>query len=275
MYLVSALGCAFCWNLESFYVFRFIGGLAIGASSVLAPVYISEIAPAGRRGALTGLVPVQHRVRHPARLREQFSRAGALGWRGSLAPEARHRGGAGAAVHRADVHDSAESAVARIAWPDRGGESGLQRVGVDGDATRCWRNSTARRSRAAQFGAAAVYRGLPPADRARDSAGHVQPALGHQRHPLLLQRHLRVRRIQRMVERVASRGHRRGKPDRDHDRPASHRSRRAKEAAAHRSDRHGVCACGRGGDLRDRAGQGMLLRCSSCSSLFSRFRRAR
>jgi sugar porter (SP) family MFS transporter len=55
MYLASALGCAFCWNLESFYVFRFIGGLAIGASSVLAPVYISEIAPAEKRGALTGL----------------------------------------------------------------------------------------------------------------------------------------------------------------------------------------------------------------------------
>jgi sugar porter (SP) family MFS transporter len=55
MYVVSALGCALCWNLESFYVFRFIGGLAIGASSVLAPVYISEIAPAERRGALTGL----------------------------------------------------------------------------------------------------------------------------------------------------------------------------------------------------------------------------
>ena len=55
MYVVSALGCAFCWNLESFYVFRFIGGLAIGASSVLAPVYISEIAPAERRGAFTGL----------------------------------------------------------------------------------------------------------------------------------------------------------------------------------------------------------------------------
>jgi len=55
MYVASALGCAFCWSLESFYVFRFIGGLAIGASSVLAPVYISEIAPADRRGALTGL----------------------------------------------------------------------------------------------------------------------------------------------------------------------------------------------------------------------------
>ena len=55
MYIASALGSAFCWNLESFYVFRFIGGLAIGASSVLAPVYISEIAPADRRGRLTGL----------------------------------------------------------------------------------------------------------------------------------------------------------------------------------------------------------------------------
>jgi sugar porter (SP) family MFS transporter len=55
MYVVSALGCALCWNIESFYVFRFIGGLAIGASSVLAPVYISEIAPADRRGKLTGL----------------------------------------------------------------------------------------------------------------------------------------------------------------------------------------------------------------------------
>jgi sugar porter (SP) family MFS transporter len=55
MYVVSAIGCAICWSLESFYVFRFIGGLAIGASSVLAPVYISEIAPADRRGKLTGL----------------------------------------------------------------------------------------------------------------------------------------------------------------------------------------------------------------------------
>ena len=55
MYVVSALGCAVCWNFESFCVFRFIGGVAIGASSVLAPVYIAEIAPAEGRGRLTGL----------------------------------------------------------------------------------------------------------------------------------------------------------------------------------------------------------------------------
>jgi sugar porter (SP) family MFS transporter len=55
LYVVSAVGSATSWSLPAFYVFRFIGGLAIGASSVLAPVYISEIAPAARRGALTGL----------------------------------------------------------------------------------------------------------------------------------------------------------------------------------------------------------------------------
>lgn len=55
MYVVSALGCAVSWDFESFCVFRFIGGVAIGASSVLAPVYIAEIAPAEGRGRLTGL----------------------------------------------------------------------------------------------------------------------------------------------------------------------------------------------------------------------------
>ncbi len=55
LYVISAMGSALSWSLPAFYVFRFIGGLAIGASSVLAPVYISEIAPAERRGALTGL----------------------------------------------------------------------------------------------------------------------------------------------------------------------------------------------------------------------------
>jgi sugar porter (SP) family MFS transporter len=54
-YVASALGCALCWSLDSFIAFRFIGGIAVGGSSVLAPVYISEIAPARSRGALVGL----------------------------------------------------------------------------------------------------------------------------------------------------------------------------------------------------------------------------
>ncbi|MCU7548700.1 sugar porter family MFS transporter [Chitinophagaceae bacterium LB-8] len=54
MYLLSAMGCAFTpvWSL--FIMFRFIGGVAVGASSVVGPMYISEIAPAKIRGRLAG-----------------------------------------------------------------------------------------------------------------------------------------------------------------------------------------------------------------------------
>lgn len=53
-YLVSSLGCAFAWSWTSLVVFRFIGGLGIGGSSVLAPMYIAEVAPADERGRLVG-----------------------------------------------------------------------------------------------------------------------------------------------------------------------------------------------------------------------------
>ncbi len=54
LYLVSALGCAFAWNWSALIFFRFIGGLGIGGSSVLGPMYIAEIAPAKWRGRLVG-----------------------------------------------------------------------------------------------------------------------------------------------------------------------------------------------------------------------------
>ena len=52
LYVASALGCGLAWNWSSFLVFRLIGGLGIGASSVLGPVYIAELAPAKWRGRL-------------------------------------------------------------------------------------------------------------------------------------------------------------------------------------------------------------------------------
>ena len=52
LYLVSALGSALATDPYMFSFFRFIGGLGVGASSVAAPTYISEIAPAARRGRL-------------------------------------------------------------------------------------------------------------------------------------------------------------------------------------------------------------------------------
>jgi SP family arabinose:H+ symporter-like MFS transporter len=55
LYVVSALGCALAWNWHSLVLFRFIGGLGIGGSSVLGPMYIAEIAPAQLRGRLVGV----------------------------------------------------------------------------------------------------------------------------------------------------------------------------------------------------------------------------
>jgi SP family arabinose:H+ symporter-like MFS transporter len=54
LYVLSALGCAFAWSWSALVFFRFIGGLGIGGSSVLGPMYIAEIAPAQWRGQLVG-----------------------------------------------------------------------------------------------------------------------------------------------------------------------------------------------------------------------------
>ncbi len=54
-YLISALGTAFVTDWFVFLAFRFLGGLGVGASSVTAPVYISEISPANSRGRLVAL----------------------------------------------------------------------------------------------------------------------------------------------------------------------------------------------------------------------------
>lgn len=58
LYIVSSLGCAFAWNWPALVIFRFIGGLGIGGSSVLAPVYIAELAPASLRGRLVGMFQI-------------------------------------------------------------------------------------------------------------------------------------------------------------------------------------------------------------------------
>jgi MFS transporter, SP family, arabinose:H+ symporter len=55
LYVLTAIGCAFAWDWYSFVFSRFLGGLAIGGSSVIGPMYIAEIAPAARRGKLVGM----------------------------------------------------------------------------------------------------------------------------------------------------------------------------------------------------------------------------
>src|SRR6201987_1483124 len=58
LYLISSLGCAFAWNWPSLVTFRFLGGVGIGGSSVLGPVYIAELAPAKMRGRLVGMFQI-------------------------------------------------------------------------------------------------------------------------------------------------------------------------------------------------------------------------
>ncbi|HRH50656.1 MAG TPA: sugar porter family MFS transporter [Panacibacter sp.] len=55
LYLVASLGTALSQNWYLFLLFRFLGGLGVGASSVTAPVYISEISPPKTRGSLVAL----------------------------------------------------------------------------------------------------------------------------------------------------------------------------------------------------------------------------
>jgi sugar porter (SP) family MFS transporter len=55
LFFVSALGSALAQDVYTFMFFRLIGGLSIGASSVIAPLYIAEIAPAKKRGRLVAL----------------------------------------------------------------------------------------------------------------------------------------------------------------------------------------------------------------------------
>ena len=55
LYLISSLGSALVNDWYLFLIFRFMGGLGVGASSVAAPMYISEISPAKSRGKMVGL----------------------------------------------------------------------------------------------------------------------------------------------------------------------------------------------------------------------------
>jgi sugar porter (SP) family MFS transporter len=55
LFLVSALGTALPRNLTEFIIFRFIGGLGVGAASLTSPMYIAEISPARIRGRMVSV----------------------------------------------------------------------------------------------------------------------------------------------------------------------------------------------------------------------------
>jgi sugar porter (SP) family MFS transporter len=58
LYLMSAVGTALATDPYIFSAYRFLGGLAIGTSTIAAPAYISEISPSNHRGKLVGLFQI-------------------------------------------------------------------------------------------------------------------------------------------------------------------------------------------------------------------------
>ena len=54
-FFISAVGSALALNPYTFSFFRFIGGIAVGVSSVTAPIYISEMTKSENRGSLGAL----------------------------------------------------------------------------------------------------------------------------------------------------------------------------------------------------------------------------
>ena len=57
-YLLCAIGCAFASSLSMIVIARILGGLAVGATSVLGPMYLAEISPASWRGRLVACFQV-------------------------------------------------------------------------------------------------------------------------------------------------------------------------------------------------------------------------
>lgn len=55
LYVAGALGSALVSDPYLFAFFRFIGGLGVGASTIAAPAYVAEIAPAEKRGRLVAM----------------------------------------------------------------------------------------------------------------------------------------------------------------------------------------------------------------------------
>jgi sugar porter (SP) family MFS transporter len=58
LYFISALGSALATDWYAFLLFRFLGGLGVGASSVAAPLYITEVSPAASRGRMVAMFQI-------------------------------------------------------------------------------------------------------------------------------------------------------------------------------------------------------------------------
>ncbi|MEO0466458.1 MAG: sugar porter family MFS transporter [Pseudomonadota bacterium] len=78
-FLISAFGSGIASSTPEFVIYRILGGLAVGAASVMAPAYVSEIAPAHQRGRLSSIQQVAIIVGLTAAFLSNYLLAGAAG----------------------------------------------------------------------------------------------------------------------------------------------------------------------------------------------------
>ena len=185
LYLVSALGCAFAWDWYSLIFFRVIGGLGIGGSSVLGPMYIAEIAPAKWRGRLVGLfqfnVVLGILLAYLSNYLIGLARFGAAEWRWMLGVSA-----IPAAVFLVllfGIPRSPRWLVKKRRMPEA--REVLRLTGEENYEANCRISSRPSTPNTAMATNRCSQRKYRAADLSGGHHRDVQPAFGYQRHPVL------------------------------------------------------------------------------------------
>ena len=200
---------ALAWNWSSFMVFRFIGGLGIGASSVLGPVYIAELAPAKWRGRLVAAfqfnVVFGIMVAYTSNYVIRTMHLGATEWRwqvGIAAVPAVAFLVLLFGIPRSPRWSASKNRIDEaLAVLKMMGEPNPQAELDDIRAALAQEHASAHEP---------VFQlEVPLSAVSRHLHRRVQPARRHQRHSLLPQQHLRRRRLQPDLERPAGHRHRR------------------------------------------------------------------
>jgi len=127
LYVVTALGCAFAWNWYALVSFRALGGLAIGGSSVIGPMYIAEISPADKRGRLVGMFQFSVVLGITCGLSFQLPCRPAEPGGNRMAMEAWSCGGAGGGLLSRALRHPAKSAMVGANGPRSGSTPGTDR----------------------------------------------------------------------------------------------------------------------------------------------------
>ena len=238
LYFVSALGCGLAWSWPALLAFRFVGGLAIGGASVVAPLYIAEISPPQIRGRLVAINQLNIVAGLLVAYVSNYAIATVLpgdpqAWRWMLGMVGR----SGRRVSAVGAADSRKPALAGETpsprrSPRRSAEA-RQRGRRRGDAGH--RRFVARRDRGGRRTVLPAQ--IPETDPAGLHGGDVQPVVRHQRHPLLQRPHLHHGRGGPNQRAGAVDHHRPDEPGLHAGRHVGDRPFRPAEAADHRRGR--------------------------------------